>query len=243
MSQVISVVSGKGGTGRSVIAANLGISMAAMGQKVVVVELGFGLRSLDIMLGMASKKVYHLGDYLAGVSLDKVLLHYDRQRGLHLVMAAPDPDTLFEPMEIVRLLEDLRGLYDVILLDCPIILGKLGPVIASGCDMALAVSTPAPVCIRETRLAVDRLFQSGLKKGRLIINKVYPELIKLEGIVDLDDVIDQVCLQLIGVVPFLEEIASCAAAGKRINPFNKARKVFDNIGRRLQGEDVPLLIR
>ena len=52
MPKIIAVTSGKGGTGKSTICAGLGYTLAKQGHRTLIIELDFGLRCLDIMLGM-----------------------------------------------------------------------------------------------------------------------------------------------------------------------------------------------
>ena len=49
--KVITVSSGKGGVGKTTATANLGISLAALGKRVVVIDADIGLRNLDIIMG------------------------------------------------------------------------------------------------------------------------------------------------------------------------------------------------
>lgn len=64
MSQIIAVTAGKGGTGKSTTSANVATALAALGKKTLVVELDFGLRCLDIMLGIKDKVKHDIGEYL-----------------------------------------------------------------------------------------------------------------------------------------------------------------------------------
>ena len=51
MSEVIVITSGKGGVGKTTTAANIGIGLAQLGKKVVMVDTDIGLRNLDVVLG------------------------------------------------------------------------------------------------------------------------------------------------------------------------------------------------
>ena len=52
MSEVIVITSGKGGVGKTTTAANIGIGLAQLGKKVVMVDTDIGLRNLDVVLAL-----------------------------------------------------------------------------------------------------------------------------------------------------------------------------------------------
>ncbi|MGN1221929.1 MAG: P-loop NTPase, partial [Christensenellales bacterium] len=58
MARKIVVTSGKGGVGKSTICANLGLKLAQMGQKVVMLDVDIGLNNLDVLMGVENKVVY-----------------------------------------------------------------------------------------------------------------------------------------------------------------------------------------
>ena len=64
MSEVIVVTSGKGGVGKTTTAANIGIGLAQLGKKVVMVDTDIGLRNLDVVLGLENRIVYNLVDVI-----------------------------------------------------------------------------------------------------------------------------------------------------------------------------------
>ena len=63
--QIIPIASGKGGVGKSLLAANLAIALGQQGKKVVLVDTDIGLRNLDVVIGQASPKT-GIGTFLAG---------------------------------------------------------------------------------------------------------------------------------------------------------------------------------
>ena len=50
MSEIIVVTSGKGGVGKTTVTANIGLGLARLNKKVVVVDTDIGLRNLDVVL-------------------------------------------------------------------------------------------------------------------------------------------------------------------------------------------------
>ena len=64
--KVVTVTSGKGGVGKTTTTANLGVSLARMNKKVVVIDADIGLRNLDVVMGLENRIVYDLVDIVEG---------------------------------------------------------------------------------------------------------------------------------------------------------------------------------
>ena len=66
MSRIIVVTSGKGGVGKTTCSANISMALAQRGHKVAVVDADFGLRNLDLLLGLENRIVYTAVEVLTG---------------------------------------------------------------------------------------------------------------------------------------------------------------------------------
>ena len=118
MSEIIVVTSGKGGVGKTTVTANLGLGLAKMNKKVVVVDTDIGLRNLDVVLGLENRIVYNLIDVIEGSCRMKQALIRDKQCDtLYLLPSAQTKDkTAITPEQMVKLTEDLSEEFDYILL-------------------------------------------------------------------------------------------------------------------------------
>ena len=59
----ILVTSLKGGVGKSTVSAALAAAFAGMGSRVLLCDLDFRSRSLELMIGAADRTVFNLCDY------------------------------------------------------------------------------------------------------------------------------------------------------------------------------------
>ena len=66
MGEVISILSGKGGTGKTTLCAAVAACLAADGKRVLCIDADIGLRNLDIALGMAELPVVAFTDVVHG---------------------------------------------------------------------------------------------------------------------------------------------------------------------------------
>ena len=60
MAKKIVITSGKGGVGKTTVTSNLGYLLAKLGQRVVLVDVDFGLNNLDVVNGVENKIIYDI---------------------------------------------------------------------------------------------------------------------------------------------------------------------------------------
>lgn len=244
MSQIISVTSGKGGAGKSSVSVGLATSFARSGNKVIVVEFDIGLRCVDIMLGVENEVVYDLGDIIAGrCAVGDAIIQAEDRGQLDYIAAPNSIDTEFDFDKVLHCIRVLRRMqYDYIIIDAPAGLGLSILSVKNLADLALIVTTPDPICMRDGAKVASLIEQAGFSNYRLIINRVSRASLKKSGVRDLDDVIDAVGAQLIGVIPENMEYQWALAQGRRLSDKQILPSIFDAIARRIQGVYVPLIL-
>jgi flagellar biosynthesis protein FlhG len=167
--QVLAVTSGKGGVGKSNIAAGLSILLSAAGCEVVLVDADFGLGSLDVLMGVCG------GPSLADVSAGKKKLQDVLVRlpsGVHLAAgdAAPTAHTSSRPRrhDLIEGLPWLRKDRDFVILDCG---SGIGPDVMELCALAdhvVVVTTPEPTALADA-YAVIKILSAGKHPGRISV--------------------------------------------------------------------------
>lgn len=241
MSKIIAITSGKGGTGKSSICSELGFALAKQGHRTLIIELDFGLRCLDIMLGVKDDIKYDLGSVINGeCDIYKATTQVKLANNLSIVCAPEDPFAKVNAEIISQICNEMRKYYEFIIVDTSAGTNESVFDVVEQSDLILINTTPDPICVRDARLMSDEFYKRGNKKQRLIINKVDPDIFKEDLIGDLDEIIDTVGVQLIGVIPNDNAVVISTGKGIPLPSSSNAFKAFDAISKRIKGEDIPL---
>lgn len=239
--RIIMVASGKGGTGKSTLSVLIGAALAARGQRVLLVELDSGLRSVDVIAGVCGKTVFDIEDILSGrCEAEKAVIESPIYPGM-FVVSAPYSGGHISAGALGVMCEKMSTIFDTILLDTAAGLGAPFEAARQVAHSGIIVITPDLITMRDGKLVADEM--AGLDELRLIINKVYHGKGAINPIKNLDECIDTVGVQLLGVVPQSRHIALAAACGEALDHNCTERRVLAAIAARLCGEDAPLIIR
>lgn len=248
MTRIIVITSGKGGVGKTTITANLGAALAQLGRKVALVDADFGLRNLDLLLGLENRVVYTAVEVIAGeCKLEKALVKDKRQEGLVLLPAtqsrSKDSVSPEQMKQLVGMLAKDYN-YDYILIDSPagIEMGFRNAIAAAG--EALIVTTPEVAAVRDADRVIGLLEAENIKKIRLVVNRLRPEMVQLDKMLGVGDILDLLAIPLIGIVPDDEQIIVSTNRGEPLvlSAQNSLPAIaIKNIARRVEGEEVPYL--
>ncbi|MDK2917883.1 MAG: septum site-determining protein MinD [Candidatus Petromonas sp.] len=245
LGEVIVITSGKGGVGKTTTTANLATGLALAGKKVAALDLDIGLRNLDIVLGLENKIVYDLVDVVRGnCDYNKALIKDKRYEGLYLLPSSQIKDkTSVSPEEIKQLCNVLRKQFDYILIDCPAGIEQGFKNAIAGADKSIIVSTPEVSSVRDSDRVIGLLEAEGKTDNMLIINRYNVKLVNNRDMLSAEDVNDILMLDLIGIVPDDEGIIKSSNKGEPIISDNKLfiSKIYQNIVRRIMGEDVDFI--
>ena len=246
MGEVIVITSGKGGVGKTTTTANVGAALALRGKKVVLVDTDIGLRNLDVVMGLENRIVYDIVDVVEGkCKLRQALIKDKRFTDLFLLPAAQTRDKSAVNEEQMRELTiRLREEFDYILIDCPAGIEQGFKNAIAGADRAIVVTNAEISSIRDADRIIGLLEASEIKNPELIINRLRPEMVRKGEMMDVEDILDLLSIDLIGVVPEDEYIITQTNKGEPAVSNKKAPsgRAYIEIARRILGENVEVTI-
>ena len=241
MGVVVTITSGKGGTGKTSITGGVAASLALMGRRVLCIDMDIGLRNLDISLGLSDRALMDFADVALGrCPLARAAVDHPDLKGLSLLTAPMSLPASLTTDKIRALLSTARSMYDYVLIDSPAGLGTGFHLAICGADRALVVATSDASSLRDAQRTVEEL--DGIRQVHLIMNRIQVKLLRRLR-ATIDDAMNTAGLPLLGVVPEDPQVILCANLGQPLTSRGKrgAALACWNIALRLEGHRVPIM--
>lgn len=246
MGRVIVITSGKGGVGKTTTSANIGTALAKAGQKVVLIDTDIGLRNLDLLLGLENRIVYTIVDVVEErCKLRQALVKDKKNPNLALLAAAQTRDkSAVNQDQLKAICEELKEENDFILVDCPAGIEQGFQNAVAGATEAIVVTTPEMSAVRDADRIIGLLeAKEEIESYKLLLNRVRPNLIQSNDMMSVEDVVDILSCDLIGIIPEDTGVITSTNKGEPIvNDDNSlAGRAYQNVAKRIIGEEVEFL--
>ena len=246
MGELIAVLSGKGGTGKTSVCAGLATALAAAGERVLCIDCDVGLRNLDISLGLSEAGALSFlevcqGDY----PLSQASQHPAFPSLFFLTAPMNCPPEHIPLEDFGNLMLEARRQFDYIFLDAPAGVDAGFRLTATYADRCILVTGPGPAAIRDAARVGDLLELMDKTNVRLIVNRVSRKMVSAME-VTVDDVMDTAGLPLLGVIPEDLNVTLAASFGRPLLQYQKrgsAARACKRIARRIQGLPEPITLR
>lgn len=243
LGQVLAVVSGKGGTGKTSLCAGIAVGLADEGKSVLLVDLDLGLRNLDLSLGLGEEPVIPFTAVMRGeYPLARATAH-PQVAGLSFLTApvTETPESV-DPAQFAAFLTEVRARFDFCLLDAPAGVGAGFRLAAQCADQALVVTGSDPASLRDGARTAELLERFSKAEPRLVVNRIRRRFFRRTH-ATVDDIMDAVGLPLLGLVPEDEAVPLAAAAGAPLLRYASrgAALACRHIARRLLGIRQPFV--
>ena len=242
MGEVIAVLSGKGGTGKTSLCAGIAEALAQMDKKVLCIDCDIGLRNLDIALGISVLGALSFQEVSSGLYPSEAISSHPLWKNLRFLTAPMNCSAeSIDRVEFAAMLNRLRREYHFIFLDAPAGI-EAGFSLAAHCaDRVILVTGSDPASIRDARQAADKLELMGKQNVRLIVNRIHKKMVTAMGLT-VDDIMDQAGTPLLGIVPEDHNVVLAAAFRQPLLGFTTkgASVACRRIAKRLLGISVPI---
>lgn len=238
--KIISVVSGKGGVGKSTVSLGIAQSLAECKKRVLLIDMDFGLRSIDYMLGIQDRVVYDIGDVLEErCDLDKAIVNCPTNSNLSVLFSPNDFSTEVDLKLVASLIVSLTQDYDFIILDMPAGIGLSVLFTKKLANLAIVVSHYDEITARDCRKVVDLIERESDCEMRLIVNNLSKHSFRRKAFKNMDILMDVVGVQLLGVVATDNEINDSLTSEKD----TRTKRIFQAITKRILGEYTELIVK
>ena len=245
MGELIAVLSGKGGTGKTSLCAGIASALAQEGRQVLCIDCDVGLRNLDISLGLSDMGALSFRDVSeGGYSLTQATRHPAFETLFFLTAPMNCSAENVDMTAFSQMLRIARGRYDYIFLDAPAGVDAGFQLAATFADRVLLVTGADPAAVRDAGRAGELLELMGKSDVRLIVNRVNRKMVDAMALT-VDDIMDQAGLPLIGVVPEDPEVTLAAAFSRPLlyQTRKGAAAACRRIAKRLQGMRVSITLK
>ena len=246
MGELIAVLSGKGGTGKTSVCAAVASALALDGKRVLCVDCDVGLRNLDISLGMSDCGALSFmdvcnGDYDIGMTCPHPLIPQ-----LHFLTAPTNcqADDI-DPVAFDNFVRKARQEFDFVFLDAPAGVDAGFRFTAAAADRCILVTGPGPAAVRDAARVGELLELMGKTNVRLVVNRVIPRMVSAME-TTIDDVMDTAGLPLLGIIPEDKNMTLAAVFNRPLLIYSRRSGASDactRISKRLQGIPVPISLR
>lgn len=244
MGKIWMIASGKGGVGKSSVAAGLAVMMARQMMRVLLVDADIGLRCLDLLMGLEDKVLFELNDCVEKrCALMDAAVQHPRFPSLYLMVGGQNvrPGD-FGRKDMAKIFQTLKKYYDVILIDCPAGLGRGFRNVMQVADEALLVATPDDVCLRDTEKTAATLFEQRSLRAGLVLNRYEKDAMKKGLIRAPRDIGMALDIRVMGTIPNERAVYSAMLSGKTMAEcgVSAVEESLRNLSARMQGSDIPL---
>jgi len=238
MANIITVISGNGGMGKSLFSCNIACGLCIMDKKVLLVEMNFGSAIDDVILGIKSETLFNIKDVCDNTcDIQDAITHPDISYLPDFICASPVVSDVDTDKALENIKHSLSSIYDFIIIDTSHISTDYTASAIKHSDTVIALTDGTFVSRRNTSLAVSYARTLGNKNIFCVLNNVV--INNDNASIYIEDVIDEVGAHLLGIVPSDNCIDDSISNGTPIIKYNTfAGRAYENICKRLLGENI-----
>jgi flagellar biosynthesis protein FlhG len=246
--RVIAITGGKGGVGKTNISANLGVALAEMGRRVMLLDADMGLANLDVVLGLHAHK--NLSHVMRGEStLEEIIV--TGPKGMRVVPGASGIQHMAEmsPAEnagLIHAFSEVANDVDVLLIDTAAGISDVVISFSRAAQEQIVVVCDEPASITDAYAIIKLLNRDhGISRFQILANMVKSVQEGRDLYNKMCRVTDQyldVMLNYMGSIPYDEQLRKAVKSQKPVveaYPRSRAAQAFKNLAKKADNWPVP----
>jgi septum site-determining protein MinD len=228
--------------------------MAQTGMKVALIDFDVGLRNLDLVMGAERRVVFDLVNVIQGTAkLSQAMIRDKRIDSLFLLPASQtrDKDALTEE-GVAQVIAALKAKFDYVFCDSPAGIERGAQLAMRFADDAVIVTNPEVSSVRDSDRIIGLLDARTLKAERgesvtkhILVTRYDAARASRGEMLRIDDVLEILSTPLLGIIPESQAVLRASNLGSPVTlnePTNVAARAYVEAARRLNGEDVAMVL-
>jgi flagellar biosynthesis protein FlhG len=246
--RVIAVTGGKGGVGKTNVSVNLGVALAELGRRVMLLDADLGLANIDVILGIHAKR--NLSHVMSGeCSLEEIMV--TGPKGLKVIPGASGMQHMAElsPVEhagLIHAFSEVANDVDVLLIDTAAGISDLVVSFSRAAQEQIVVVCDEPASITDAYAIIKLLNREhGISRFRILANMVKSVQEGRDLYNKMCRVTDQyldVMLTYMGSIPYDEQLRKAVKSQKpvvEVYPRSRVSQAFKNLAKKADNWPAP----
>jgi cell division ATPase MinD len=235
MTRIISVLSGKGGVGKTTLVSNLGAALVKRGKNVIILDGNVTTPNLSLHLGIPFYPVT-LHDVLKKkIPIESAIYHHES--GLKIVPASLSYEAVkdIDVEKFQASLLKLLGKADIVIVDSAAGLGREALAALNVADDLIVVTNPDLPAVTDALRTIKLAEEKGTKILGVVVNRIRG----LRHELSLSEIKSMLEVPILSAIP--EDLAVPRSIAKRIpvvhhKPNSRASIEFHRLAARITGE-------
>jgi flagellar biosynthesis protein FlhG len=247
--QVLAVTGGKGGVGKTSVSINLGIALAELGRRVVLLDADLGLANVDVLLGLTPKR--NLADVLSGeCGLRDILV--DGPGNIRIIPASSGTQRMvqlgaMEHAGLIHAFSELGNSLDTLIVDTAAGISDSVVSFVRAAQEVLLVVCDEPSSVADAYAMIKLLNRDyGIDRIRILASMTRSAQ-EGQGVFNrlahvCERFLDDVTLQYLGAIPFDENLRKAIRRQQPVllaAPQSAASRAFRDLAQRVHRWPVP----
>lgn len=236
MTRIISVVSGKGGVGKTTLVSNLGSHLSSSGKNVAVIDGNLSGANLGLHLGLSDFYPFSLNHVLKG---DVPVSHatYNHYLGFDIVPASLS-DIDVNPKRLKHVIGDMVGKKDFVLIDAAAGIDNEVRAAIESSDEVMIVTNPETPAVADALRAKKLADSHGKKVMGVALNKVRGEKYEIHHKI-IEDVLEAPVIAKIPEHKKVRESVALKIPMTSYAPRSKVTHEIKKLSHHIMDEDMP----